>query len=119
MLLHVDFLITKHNGGILWSLSRCIYYYYDNRNISDITTFQETIAKPFITHLKDISRRFASSGDVLSALSILDPKKVPVDSDDLSHYGEASISTLLAYYGRQIRRDIPGRGNGKGSNDLL
>ena len=67
---------------------------------TDITTFQETIAKPFITHLKDnISSCFASSGDVLSALSIFDPKKVPVDSDDLSHYGEASISTLLAHYG--------------------
>ena len=67
---------------------------------TDITTFQETVAKPFITHLKDnISSRFASSGDVLSALSIFDPKKVPLDSDDLSHYGEASISTLLAHYG--------------------
>ena len=67
---------------------------------TDITTFQETIAKPFITHLKDnISSCFASSGDVLSALSISDPKKVPVDSDDLSHYGEASISTILAHYG--------------------
>ena len=66
---------------------------------TDITTFQETIAKPFITHLKDnISSRLAS-GDVLSTLSILDPRKVPVDSNDLSHYGEASISTLLAHYG--------------------
>ena len=65
-----------------------------------ITTFQETIAKPFITNLRDnISSRFASSGDVLSALSIFDPKKVPVDSHDLSHYGENSISTLLAHYG--------------------
>ena len=41
---------------------------------TDITTFQETIAKPFITNLKDnISSCFASSGDVLSALSIFDP----------------------------------------------
>ena len=35
----------------------------------------------------------------MSALSIFDPKKVPMGSDDLSHYGEASISTLLAHYG--------------------
>ena len=67
---------------------------------TDITRFQETIAKPFIANLKDnISSRFASSGDVLSALSIFDPKKVPVDSDHLYHYGEDSISTLLAHYG--------------------
>ena len=67
---------------------------------TDITTFQETIAKPFIAKLKDnILSRFASSGDVLSALSIFDLKKVPVDSHDLSHYGEDSISILLAHYG--------------------
>ena len=55
---------------------------------TDITTFQETIAKPFIAKLKDnILSCFASSGDVLSALTIFDPKKVPVASHDLSHYG--------------------------------
>ena len=66
---------------------------------ADIATFQETIAKPFIATLKDsISSRFASSGDVLSALSMLDPKKLPADSHDLSHYGEHSIGTLLSHY---------------------
>lgn len=36
----------------------------------------------------------------MSALSIFDPRKVPsVDSDDLSCYGEDSVSTLLAHYG--------------------
>ena len=67
---------------------------------TDITMFQETIAKPFIANQKDnISSCFASSGDVLSALSIFNPMKVPVDSHDLSHYGEDSIITLLAHYG--------------------
>ena len=68
---------------------------------ADIKTFQEKVAKPFISHLKgNISSRFASSGDVVSALSIFDPRKVPcVDSDDLSCYGEDSVSTLLAHYG--------------------
>ena len=68
---------------------------------ADIKTFQEKVAKPFINHLKsNISSRFASSGDVVSALSIFDPRKVPcVDSDDLSCYGEDSVSTLLAHYG--------------------
>ena len=67
---------------------------------TDITTFQETIAKPFIAKLTDnISSRFASSGDVLSALSIFDPKKLPADSYDLSHCGEDSIGTLLTHYG--------------------
>ena len=76
---------------------------------TDITTFPETIAKPLITHLKDnISTRFASSGDILSALSIFDPKKVSVDSDYLSHYGEASISTLLAHYGIDRSTDFAG-----------
>ena len=38
---------------------------------ADITSFQEKIAKPFIRHLKDnISSNFASSGDVVQALSI-------------------------------------------------
>ena len=70
---------------------------------TDITTFQETIAKPFIATLKDnISSRFASSGDVLLALSIFDPKKLPADSHALSHYGEDAISTLLTHYGTDI-----------------
>ena len=68
---------------------------------ADIKTFQEKVAKPFISHLiGNVSSRFASSGDVVSALSIFDPRKVPcVDSDDLSCYGEDSVSTLLAHYG--------------------
>ena len=62
----------------------------------DIKSFQETVAKPFITHLKNnISSRFASSGDVLSAFSIFDPRKVPSNNfEDLSSYGEDSIKTL-------------------------
>ena len=51
----------------------------------DITTFQKNVVEPFIVHLKDnISSRFASSSDVVSAMSIFDPKKMPsVESPDL------------------------------------
>ena len=47
-----------------------------------------------------VSSCFSSSGDILLALTIFDPKKVPsVDSEDLSSYGETSIKTLLEQYG--------------------
>ena len=67
----------------------------------DIKSFQETAAKPFIAHLKNnISSQFSSSGDVLSAFSIFDRRKVPSNnSEDLSSYGEDSIKTLVAHYG--------------------
>ena len=36
----------------------------------DITTFQKNVVEPFIVHFKDnISSRFASSSDVVSAMS--------------------------------------------------
>ena len=55
------------------------------------------MAKPFVTLLKgNISSRFASSGAILSAFSIFDPRKVP--SADLATYGEDAIETLLAHY---------------------
>ena len=64
----------------------------------DIRTFLEKVAKPFVTLLKgNISSRFTSSGAILSAFSIFDPKKVP--SADLATYGEDAIETLLAHYG--------------------
>ena len=66
-------------------------------SLEDITTFQANVAKPFIAHLKDnISSRFASSSDVVSAMSIFDPKKMPsFDSPDLSHYGTDKPSQTL------------------------
>ena len=69
--------------------------------LSDIITFQEQAAKPLIAHLKDnISSRFTSSSDIVSALSIFDPRKAPkVDSPDLPQYGEQATTTLLAHYG--------------------
>ena len=71
--------------------------------LADITTFQEQSTKPFIAHLKEnISARFSSSGDVISAMSIFDPRKAPkADSPDLSRYGEEAISTLLEHYGSE------------------
>ena len=63
---------------------------------ADIITFQEQAAKPFIAHLKEnISSRFTSSSDIVSALSIFDPRKAPkVHSPDLPQYGEQAITTL-------------------------
>lgn len=70
---------------------------------TDIETFLEKVAKPFISHLEsNISSRFTSSGNVIAALSIFDPRKVPSeDSEDLSCYGNDAVSTLLAHYGRE------------------
>jgi hypothetical protein len=67
-----------------------------------IRSFQETVAKPFIVKLKDnISSRFASSHDVVSALSIFDPRNVPsTDSTLLPTYGDESIDVILAHYGK-------------------
>ena len=68
--------------------------------LADIITFQEQAAKPFIAHLKEnISSSFTSSSDIVSALSIFDPRKAPkVDSPDLPQYGEQANNTLLAHY---------------------
>ena len=70
---------------------------------ADIITFQEQVAKPFIAHLKEnISSRFTSSSDIVSALSIFDPRKAPkVHSHDLPQYGEQAITKLLAHYGAE------------------
>ena len=71
--------------------------------LADIITFQEQAAKPLIAHLKEnISSRFTSSSDIMSALSNFDPRKAPkVDSPDLPQYGEQPITTLLAHYGAE------------------
>ena len=67
-----------------------------------ITTFQERVAKPFVTMLKaNISSRFVSQ-DIVSSFSIFDPKKVPAaDSSDLLAYGEDSVDLMLAHYGAE------------------
>ena len=45
---------------------------------ADITSFQEKVAKPFVSHLKgNISCRFSSSSEIGSAFSIFDPHKIP------------------------------------------
>ena len=73
--------------------------------LADTTTFQEQVTKPFIAHLKEnISSRFSSSSNVISAMSIFDPRKAPkVDSrvPDLSKYREEAIGTLLVDYGSE------------------
>lgn len=65
-----------------------------------ITSFQENVAKPFVTDLKgNISRRF-SSQDIVSSFSIFDLSKLP--QDDLSSYGEKFICTLMEHYGKDL-----------------
>lgn len=70
-------------------------------DLDNIKIFQENIAKPFVTHLKkNISSRFASSHDVISALSIFDPRKVPDEgSASLRTYGDESVKAVVAHYG--------------------
>ena len=69
----------------------------------DIESFQATFAKPFVSHLKgNVSNCFSPSGDVLSTLSILDPRNVCcLTFDELCCYGETSINTLLKHYGSE------------------
>ena len=70
--------------------------------LADIITFQEQAAKPFIAHLKEnISSRFTSSSDIVSALSIFDPRKLPkVDSPNLPQYAPGTLRS------RETCRDI-------------
>ena len=67
-----------------------------------ITSFQDRVAKPFITMLKNnISIRFVSL-DIVSSFSIFDPKKVPAaDSSGLLSYGEDSVNLLIEHYGAE------------------
>ena len=68
----------------------------------DIQSFQEKVAKPFIELLKcNISNRFSSSGDIVQAMSIFDPKKVPCAEDSILDYGEDYLHTLLDHYGTE------------------
>ena len=68
--------------------------------MEDISSFQERVAKPFVSDLKsNISSRFASQVVVL-CFSIFDSKKVPsLDSSDLSSYGEDAVKIPLDHYG--------------------
>ncbi len=65
-----------------------------------ITSFQDKVAKPFVTDLKEnISRRF-SSQDIVASFSIFDSSKLPQkDSPDLSSYGDEFLGVLEDHYG--------------------
>lgn len=71
-------------------------------NTSKIQSFQETVTKPYIAHLKEnISSRFSSCHKVTSALEVFNPQKVPsADSASLASYGNEPIKTLLDHYGQ-------------------
>ena len=68
-----------------------------------ITSFQENVAKSFVTDLKgNISRRF-SSQDIVASFSIFDPSKLPQkDSSDLSSYGDEFLGILEEHYGKDL-----------------
>ena len=68
--------------------------------MDDISNFQERVGKPFVSDLKNnISSRFTSQ-DIVSSMSIFDPRKVPnVDSPGFTSYGDSSIDTLIQHYG--------------------
>ena len=64
---------------------------------------QEKIGQYFIHQLRDnITSRFTSS-DVVSSISIFDPRKVPATSSPLfSLYGEGAIDTLIDHYAQDF-----------------
>lgn len=66
-----------------------------------LNAFQEKVSGPFITTLKEnISNRFRAH-DIVSALAIFDPRKVPsANSTQLSTYGNKSVELLLHHYGQ-------------------
>ena len=70
-------------------------------NSSKIQSFQESVAKSYIAHLKEnISSSFSSSHKVVPALAIFNPRKAPsADSASLSSYGNESIKILLEHCG--------------------
>ena len=69
----------------------------------DISTLQEKIGQCFIHQLRDnITSRFTSS-DVVSSVSIFDPRKVPATFSSLfSLYGEGAIDTLIDHYAQDF-----------------
>ena len=71
----------------------------------DIDSFQDDVGKPFIDLLKEnIDSRFSSSKDSITYFSIFGPKKVPAPtSANMTSYGEASISTLIDCYGKELQ----------------
>ena len=77
---------------------------------ANIASFQERLAKHFITDLKNnIVCRFTSQ-DVVSSFSIFDPEKMPpLGTTDLSCYGEDCIDTILKHYGRDLTADSASR----------
>ena len=54
-----------------------------------------------LSHLKEnISSCFASLSDIVSALSVFDPRKPPkADLPDLPTYSEEAVNRLLGHYG--------------------
>ena len=69
-------------------------------SVPDIVAFIESVGKPFVSKLKaNISSRFGSQ-DIIAALSIFDPKKVPsIDSSNFKNYCESSVNTLHTHFG--------------------
>ena len=73
--------------------------------LADTMIFHDQVTKPFIAHLNEnISSRFYSLNDDISAMSIFDPRKARkayLQTPDLSKYREEVIGTLLVHYGSE------------------
>ena len=71
-----------------------------NITLTDIQNFQARVGNPFVGTLKaNISSRFCSQ-DVVSAFSIFNPKKTPInDASEYQQYGADSVEVLLNHYG--------------------
>ena len=68
-----------------------------------ITSFQENVAKPFVTDLKgNISRRFSSQDIVHPLVSLILRSCHKMDSPILSSYGEEFLGVLEDHYGKEL-----------------
>ena len=66
----------------------------------DITSFHKRVTEPFLSDLKKQHFQRFTSQDVVSAVSIFNPKKMPAPaSSDLQFYGENSVGILMEHYG--------------------
>ena len=71
--------------------------------LTNIASFQERVAKHFITDLKNNIVCWFTSQDVISSFSIFDPEKMPpLGTTDLSCNGEDCIDTILKHYGKDL-----------------
>ena len=88
--------------------------------LADTTTFQEQVTEPFIAHLKEnITSRFSSLDDVISAMSIIDPRKAPKADSQTPVWGRSNWYTPSALRVRKTSRDPAWKFNKQESHNNL